>query len=163
MFKTPLAIVFFSLFSYTCFAQSKLEIGKAVQSDYLITADTSVLRKSLQATLADGTTINKLFIVSENQFHYLIGEGTYKNYYKMIAVALQYDIVTRTYYAVKGMGHVTCASAACNSCNAFKENGRIIGCQCREKSTISNQCNFTKKELSLFYSTYVRMLSQKNK
>lgn len=161
MLKTSSAILFFSLISFITTAQTKLEIGKAVQSDYVITADTAVLRKSLQATLADGTQIHKLFIASENQFHYLIGEGIYKNYYKMIAVSLQYDIMTRTYYIVKGMGHVTCASAACNACNAFKENGRIIGCQCREKSTISNQCNYTNKELSLFYSTYIRMLNQK--
>lgn len=144
-------------------AQTKTEIGKAVQNNYLITADTAVLRKALQATLADGTVIQHMHIESQNQFHYLVGEGMYKNFRKMIAVSLQYDITTRTYYATKGLSHVTCTSAACNTCNAFKENGKIIGCHCTEKSTISNQCNFTFKETSLFYSTFLRMMSQKNK
>jgi hypothetical protein len=134
----------------------QFEIGKATDNGYIITADTIVLVKAINSTLNDGTIIKKLHIESVGAHHYLVAEGTYKNYSKFIAMVLNYNISTRTYYAIKGNGYVTCASAACQKCSLFKENGRIIGCMCAEKSTISNQCNFTNKPTSAFYLNIVR-------
>ncbi len=141
--------------STTTFGQ-QFEIGKATNSGYNITADTIVLIKAINRTLNDGTVINKLRIESVGAHHYLIAEGTYKNYSKLIAFVLSYDISTRTYFAKQNDGYVTCASAACLQCSMFKENGRIIGCKCAEKSTISNQCNFTYKPISVFYQNIIR-------
>lgn len=142
-------------------AQNKIEIGKANYNQYIITADTALLKKSMQIALGDGSIIERLQIESEGKFHYLVGTGTCKGYAKIMAVSLSYDIASRTWYAAKGNGHVTCASAACKDCKPFKENGQIIGCHCTDFGTVSNHCNFTKKEMSLFYSTYLRLLSQK--
>jgi hypothetical protein len=143
-------------------AQNKIEIGKASHNQYIITADTTLLKKSMQIALGDASIIERLQIESEGKFHYLVGIGTCKGYAKIMAVALSYDIISRTWYAVKGSGHVTCASAACKDCKPFKENGKIIGCHCTDLGTVSNQCNFTKKEMSLFYSTYARLTLQRN-
>lgn len=149
-----LLIIFLLCFSNQQATPGKIEIGKAVQNGYQITADTAVLTKALQRTLGDGTVITSMHIESVNAHHYLVGEGTYKTFYKMIGVILTYDINTRTYYAQANDGYVSCTSAACESCRTFKENGRIIGCKCDEKSTISNQCNFTSKPQSRFYFNY---------
>jgi hypothetical protein len=134
----------------------QVEIGKATNNGYIITADTIMLVKAINRTLNDGTIIHNLHIESVGAHHYLVAEGTYKNYSKLIAMVLNYNISTRTYFAIKGNGYVTCASAACLKCSLFKENGRIIGCKCAEKSTISNQCNFTNKPTSAFYLNIVR-------
>lgn len=141
--------------SFTTFSQ-QFEIGKATDSGFNITADTVLLVKAINRTLNDGTIINNLRIESVGAHHYLIAEGTYKNYSKLIAFVLSYNISTRTYFAKQNDGYVTCASAACLQCSMFKENGRIIGCKCAEKSTISNQCNFTNKPTSIFYQNIIR-------
>lgn len=141
--------------SFTTFSQ-QFEIGKATDSGYYITADTVLLIKAINRTLNDGTVINNLRIESFGAHHYLIAEGAYKNYSKYIAFVLSYNITTRTYFAKQNDGYVTCASAACLHCSMFKENGRIIGCKCAEKSTISNQCNFTYKPTSAFYQNIIR-------
>ena len=134
----------------------QFEIGKATNNCYIITADTALLVKAINRTLNDGTIIQNLLIESVGANHYLVAEGTYKNYSKLIAMVLTYNISTRTYFASQGNGYVTCASAACLKCSLFKENGRIIGCKCAEKSTISNQCNFTNKPTSAFYLNIIR-------
>ena len=134
----------------------QFEIGKATDNSYTITADTALLVKAITRTLNDGTVINNLRIESVGAHHYLIAEGTYKNYSKLIALVLTYNISTRTYFAKQNDGYVTCASAACLQCSLFKENGRIIGCKCAEKATISNQCNFTHKPTSAFYLNIIR-------
>lgn len=141
--------------SFTTFSQ-QFEIGKATDSGYYITADTVLLIKAINRTLNDGTVINNLRIESFGAHHYLIAEGAYKNYSKYIAFVLSYNITTRTYFAKQNDGYVTCASAACLHCSMFKENGRIVGCKCAEKSTISNQCNFTYKPTSAFYQNIIR-------
>jgi hypothetical protein len=141
--------------SFTTFSQ-QFEIGKATDSGYYITADTVLLIKAINRTLNDGTVINNLRIESFGAHHYLIAEGAYKNYSKYIAFVLSYNITTRTYFAKQNDGYVTCASAACLHCSMFKENGRIVGCKCAEKSTISNQCNFTYKPISAFYQNIIR-------
>ena len=134
----------------------QFEIGKATDNGYIITADTIVLVKAINSTLNDGTIIKNLHIESVGAHHYLVAEGIYKNYSKLIAIVLNYNISTRTYFASQGNGYVTCASAACLQCSLFKENGRIVGCKCAEKSTISNQCNFTNKSTSAFYLNIIR-------
>lgn len=134
----------------------QFEIGKATDNSYDITADTVVLIKAINRTLNDGTVINNLRIESVGAHHYLIAEGTYKNYSKLVAFVLSYNIANRTFFAKQNDGYVTCASAACLQCSLFKENGRIIGCKCAEKSTISNQCNFTHKLNSAFYLNIIR-------
>lgn len=141
--------------SFTTFSQ-QFEIGKATDSGYYITADTVLLIKAINRTFNDGTVINNLRIESFGAHHYLIAEGAYKNYSKYIAFVLSYNITTRTYFAKQNDGYVTCASAACLHCSMFKENGRIVGCKCAEKSTISNQCNFTYKPTSAFYQNIIR-------
>jgi hypothetical protein len=159
----------FMLLVTLCAMQLKaqqFEIGKASDKENTITADSLILAKAISRSLGDGTVITTLRIESKNSGHYLIAEGTYKNFKKIAAFELTYNINNRTYYAQKGNKHFTCASAACDSCSIFKENGKIVGCKCAEKSTISNQCNFTRFEESMFYMNLVRakqMLQNKNK
>ncbi|MBP9187173.1 MAG: hypothetical protein KBG11_08765 [Bacteroidia bacterium] len=153
-FKSLVLVVFFGLI-FNVKAQ-QFEIGKATDAGYSITADTAILAKAIKRTLGDGTIINSLRIESVGAHHYLVAEGTYKIFSKLIAMQLVYNIGTRTYYAKQDGGYVTCASAACLNCSLFKENGKIIGCKCSEKSTISNQCNFTFKATSAFYLNIIR-------
>ncbi len=143
------------------YSQNKIEIGKVVNSAYIITSDTTILRKALQRTLGDGTQIMSLRIESVQAYHYLIGSGIYKGHSKLIAVQLQYDIMSRSFFAAPLLPHVTCSSAACNDCKPFKENGKIIGCKCEEKSTVSNQCNYNTIEQSLFYDNVKRYQDMK--
>jgi hypothetical protein len=151
-------ILFISSFIY---AQDKIEIGKTIGNEYLISADTSILRKAMQRTLGDGTQFFEFRIESVNAFHYLIGVGMLKGHYKMMAAQLQYDMKTRSFFAAPLLPHVTCSSAACENCKPFKENGKIIGCKCEEKLTVSNQCNFNLVEQSLFYDNVKRYLEMK--
>ncbi len=146
---------------FTMAAQAPIEIGKAENGKYIITADTAVLRKAIEQTLGDATRINNLFIESVNKWHYLMATGTQKNYTKTIAIELMYDINTRTYYAKEGLAHKTCASAGCNQCEPFKENGNIIGCHCKEQGTVSNECNFKTEIKSPFYYQLNRYLKMK--
>lgn len=139
-----------------CRAQ-QIEIGKAVDNNIIITIDTLVIQKAMQRTLGDGTAISRLHIESVAAHHYLIGEGVLRGINKYMGVALTYNINTRTYFTEKdGGAYVTCTSAACVNCSMFKENGKIIGCKCAEKSTISNQCNFYQQATSNFYDNIIR-------
>jgi hypothetical protein len=150
-------ILFFSLSLY---AQKQIEIGKMRDGNYVITADTIVLRKALQSTLGDATEIKEMHIESVQKWHYLIASGVQRHYTKTIAVELFYDIATQTYFAMEGLAHKTCASAGCSSCEPFKENGNIVGCHCKTEGSISNECNFKTVKNSLFHyqmSRYLRM------
>lgn len=151
-----LAITLVFMFSLMVCKAQQQEIGKATDLGFVITADTSWLHKAISRTIPGGLEVTKMYIESVGAYHYLIAEGKYRNFNKTAAMVLKYDIMTRTYYAVNGNGYVTCTSAACSSCSLFKENGRIIGCKCAEKSTISNQCNFNQTENSLFFQNLVR-------
>ncbi len=148
-------VIVLALLYNTLHAQ-QIEIGKATDNGFIITADTNVLKKAIQNTLHDGTIINELSIHSFGKFHYLIANGTYKQFNKTTGIKLVYDINTRTFFIKQQDGYITCTSAACNNCSLFKESGKIIGCKCAEKSTISNQCNYTNVEESSFYQNYIR-------
>jgi hypothetical protein len=147
---------------FTIVSAQTIEIGKAQGSSYVITADTSLLRKAIQQTLADGTQIQTMHIESINQWHYLIAKGTQRNYFKTIAIELQYNINTRTYFAADGLGHKTCASAACGACVPFKENGKIVGCHCSEAKSVSNECTFKTEQVSGFYNQMKRYIKMKS-
>lgn len=162
--KTLLQLVCFGLllvYGNPSAAQTPIEVGKAVNDKYVITADTMVLRKALQSTLADGTVITTMNIESVGKWHYLIGIGTQRTYSKTIAVELQYDISTRSYFAITGLAHKTCASAGCGQCEPFKEKGNIIGCHCKTVGSVSNECNFKTVPNSPFYQQFSRYLKMK--
>lgn len=154
--KHIICLCCFWLLSQALFAQQKVEIGQANNHGNIITADTSVLRKAIQRTLSDGTQIDSMYILSSGAFHYLVARGTQRNLNKTVALQLRYDIMKRVYYAQEGDGYVTCTNAACDSCTLFREKGSIVGCHCAQKYTISNQCNFTRKEQSVFCINVIR-------
>ena len=135
---------------------SQFEIGKATNDTNLITADTAIINKAISRTIPGGMQVTQLRIESVGAYHYLIAQGIYRGMAKTAAMVLRYNISTRVYYAQQADGYVTCTSAACLNCTMFKENGRVIGCKCEEKSTISNQCNFTKVDTSAFYQNLLR-------
>jgi hypothetical protein len=162
MKKTLPLLLLFTSFITISYAQTSIEIGRSTGSSYVITADTPALRKALQQTLADGTIIQSMHIESINKWHYLVASGTQKKYYKTISVELTYDINTGTYSAIEGMGHRTCASAACETCTPFKENGQIIGCRCASVKSVSNECTFKAEQTSLFVSHLRRYLKLKS-
>ncbi|TAE87202.1 MAG: hypothetical protein EAY81_04425 [Bacteroidetes bacterium] len=141
---------------YSSAQAQQIEIGKATDETLIITADTGVLKKAIHNMLHDGTSIQELSIQSFAQFHYLVATGTNQQFKKIVAIQLTYDIQTRLFYAPKQGSYVTCTSAACNNCSLFKESGKIIGCKCAEKSTISNQCNYTNIAQGTFYQHYMR-------
>jgi hypothetical protein len=147
---TLLCIAFRSAYS------QQIEIGMATNQQNNITSDTAILQKAISRTIPGGLQITQLRIESVGTFHYLIAQGRYRGMAKTAAMVLRYNIYTRVYYAQQGDGYVSCTSAACLNCTMFKENGRVIGCKCEEKSTISNQCNFTKVDTSAFYQNLVR-------
>lgn len=146
----------FGLIWAECVVGQQLTIAKAVGNEINITEDTAVLSKALTLTVKDGSRFDTLYVISHQKRHYLVGIGTYRNMQKTIAVELFYHIQTRTYQAKTGLGYVTCTSAACSTCDLFLEHGKIIGCKCSEKSTISNQCNFTQVQTADFYRSIVR-------
>lgn len=156
--KKHVTLISFLLLSLFASAQQPLEIGKVIHEQYVITADTTFLRKALQQTLGDGTQISNMHIESVNQWHYLVGTGTLHNYAKTIAVELIYNIATRTFSVKPGMAHKTCASAGCGFCEPFKERGNIIGCHCKEQGTVSNECNFKVFPKSTFYTKLKRYI-----
>lgn len=154
--KRSLLLCFsFIVLSIQVFAQ-QFEIGKANDRENILTADTALLIKAITRTLNDGTVIQRLHIESKNSYHYLVAEGVNKTMKKIAAFILSYNINGRTYFAEKDLGYYTCASAACNSCSLFKEDGKINGCKCAEKATVSNECNFTRVEQSAFYMNIIR-------
>lgn len=143
------------ILSATVSAQ-QFEIGKASDHENVITADTTLLVKAIARTLNDGTVIQRLHIESKNTHHYLVAEGVNKNMKKIAAFTLSYNINQRTYSAEKDLGYFTCVSAACTDCSIFKEDGKINGCKCAEKATVSNECNFTRIAQSAFYMNIIR-------
>jgi len=160
--KQLLLALFLSPLFTAIYAQTTIEIGKAQGNTYVITADTMLLRKAIQQTMADGTQIQSMHIESINQWHYLIAKGVQRGYFKTIAIQLQYNINTRTYLAAEGLGHKTCASAACESCSPFKENGQIIGCRCAEVKSVSNECTFKSEQVSAFFNQLKRYIKMKS-
>lgn len=153
--RVILVLALLGLATSSAYSQ-QIEIGIATNQQNDITADTALLHKAISRTIPGGLQVTQFRIESVGAFHYLIAQGTYRGMAKTAAMVLRYNISTRTYYAQQGDGYVTCTSAACLNCSLFKENGRVIGCKCLEKSTISNQCNFTKNETSTFYQNIVR-------
>lgn len=160
MIKRLLFLLVFST-SQFLMAQSPIEVGKAANGNYIITADTAILKKALQSTLADATVITEMHIESVGKWHYLIARGVQKTYSKTIAVELSYDINKQTYFAVDGLAHKTCASAGCTNCEPFKEKGNIIGCHCKEVNSVSNECNFKTVTNSPFYYQLGRYIKMK--
>jgi hypothetical protein len=142
---------------------AQILIGKAEAGRYEITCDTLLLRKALQRTLGDGTTLKDFSIRSEGSYHYLVATGINKGMPKLIAASIQYNIRERAFYTIPGGGQVTCASAACNACTPFTEKGRIIGCHCAETATVSNHCNFTSVMQGTFHQNLQRAISMKSR
>jgi hypothetical protein len=150
------------LFPFICFAQSPpIEIGKSVNGGCLISADSSILFKAIRQTLKDGSVMTEMHIESNNKWHYLVASGMQKKYTKTIAIEIWYEPNNHTFYAIDGLAHKTCASAGCNDCKLFKENGNIIGCLCKSSGTVSNGCNYKVEPKSVFYYQLKHVLSLK--
>lgn len=139
-------------------AQSPLEVGRATDLNNVISIDTTLLAKAFSKTIMGGYQPDSFYILSQGPHHYLIATGTYRKLRKTAAMVLRYDMSSRIYLVHPGDGYVTCTNAACLTCTLFKENGRIVGCKCQERSTISNQCNFFKAETSSFYTHLWRLV-----
>lgn len=142
-------------------AQNPIEIGKVVNKQYTLTIDTTIARKALESVLNDGTMIRSMHIESINRWHYLIAEGMHAGHAKLIAIELSYNLATQSFWANEDAGHSTCAAASCNQCVPFKENGKIIGCHCIDKQTLSNECTYKYIAKSSFYKQLVHYRSVK--
>lgn len=154
--KKSLHIIIQTIIAIFCLsqamAQDPIVVGKIDAEEPVITIDTAKIAKAMKRTFADGTIVDSMYIESDKGVHYLVGWGWRSGYRKIIAIQLVYNMGSRTFSLIQGMGHVTCASAACNSCKPLKENGIIIACHCLEKQTVSNQCHFTRVPQSMFYT-----------
>jgi hypothetical protein len=139
-------------------AQERIPIARMVGETVEITTDTTKLAKALKRTLADGTIITNVYVISEKGVSYLVGTGTKSGYQKLVAAQLGYDMATRIYYASPENAHVVCASAACNECIPLKENGLIIACLCRDNHTASNHCSFSRGPKGSFYQSLSHFL-----
>jgi|GEM_PF-2507270 hypothetical protein len=158
LFGKHIALLLMAAFALSQFAQAqqakseRIPLGFKTDEYIQITADTSKLARALRRTLADGTTIYHVNIISQSGNHYLVGQGMKMNHKKIVAVQIEYDISTRMFYAVDHLPHYTCSAAACDDCELFLESGKIIGCHCPEMQTVSNQCTFKHTDISTFYS-----------
>jgi hypothetical protein len=143
--------------------QTKIEripIGTKTDDYIQITADTSRLAKALRRSLADGTAIYDVTIISNSGHHYLVGYGIKMYYKKIIAVPLEYDMASRQFFAIDNVSHYTCSAAACDDCELFLENGKLIGCHCPEQQSVSNHCTYKRVEVSPFFqhlSQFIRV------
>lgn len=156
LFGKQLVLLLMIAFSHFAQAQQakseRIPLGFKTDEYIQIKADTSKLARALRRTLADGTVIYHVSIISQSGYHYLVGQGIKMNHKKIIAVQIEYDIATRMFYAVDHLPHYTCSAAACEDCELFLEGGKIIGCHCPEMQTVSNQCTFKHTDMSTFYS-----------
>jgi hypothetical protein len=144
---------------YLCAHAQRIEIAAVKASETNITIDTSKLTTAIHRSMADGTRIQSFAIQSEGSQSYLVCYGIQRNFKRMVAFSLKYDMRTRIYYIDEtAVSTDACTAAACNDCTFFKENGKIRGCKCSEKSTISNQCNYTFIPASGLYLHLVKLL-----
>ncbi|MFN4973485.1 MAG: hypothetical protein ACK45I_11430 [Bacteroidota bacterium] len=141
---------------------ARIALGFKTDEYIQLTADTAKLAKALRRTLADGTVIYNVSIISQSGNHYLVGQGIKMYHKKIIAVEIEYDIANRTFYAVDHVPHYTCSAAACEDCELFLESGKIIGCHCPEMQTVSNQCTYKHTDISTFFSHLSQFIRVRN-
>jgi hypothetical protein len=162
--KTIFTLILTMVGNLLLHAQQPIIIAATKGDVVEIIADTTIIKKAMKRTLADGTNIERVSIIETNQSAYLVGEGRKQNYFKMIVVELKYDMQSRNYSITQEMHHYSCASAACSDCKPHFEAGKMIACICREQMTASNQCSFGKGDRGLFFqsmSHFVRINSSK--
>ncbi len=157
-FKKYLLFISFSmLLSSFSFAQKSIEIAKFENGNPTLNnnLDSSCI-KAFERTFRDGTKVIGLKVEKIGNNYFLLADCNYKNYKRKAAINIeqQGDLLILKEDALMKI----CSAVACQTCNFFIENNKIIACKCEQTGTISNHCHYKSTLTNIFFQNLQRAI-----
>ncbi|NDC29798.1 MAG: hypothetical protein EBZ58_02420 [Bacteroidetes bacterium] len=152
-----ISIIIFLLFSVHLHAQKNIEIGQLENG--IISMKQNMLgpaTKALEWTFRDGTKVQELKIEQIGNGYFLIAVCNYMNYKRNAAINL--DVQGNLFVMNEDAMLKICSAVACQTCNFFVENNKIIACKCEQTGSISNHCHYKSSMASAFIQNLQRAM-----
>lgn len=112
-------------------------------------------------SFTDGRKYDTAFIEKLGQVKYLVILGSKSNIKSRSAVSIL--IIDNTVNITTNSEMKTCSNGACNDCQFFIENSKVVACKCNDNGSISNNCSFRNNDGAFFYSVVSKIFeSTKN-
>ena len=126
MIRSYLLILFFLIASKQAFCQ-QIAIGTINLNDKIEMNDKSkrALKVAYLRTFGDGRKLDTFYIDKVGQVKYLILLGSKVNVKSKSAVSI--SIINNTVHLNVNSEMKTCSNGACNECNFFTENNKVVG------------------------------------
>ena len=151
--------MFFLIASKEIFCQ-QIAIGSINLNDKIEMNEKSkrALKVAYLRTFADGRKLDTFYIDKVGQIKYLILLGTKGNVNSKSAVSI--SIVNNTVHLNSNSEMKTCSNGACNECNFFTENNKVVACKCESNGSISNHCTYKINDGNYFYTLVKKIMEE---
>lgn len=152
-----LFFISFTLISVHLYAQKNIEIGQLENGIISIKQNMQVpIDKALEWTFRDGTKVQELKIEQIGNGYFLLAVCNYMNYKRNAAINL--DLQGNFFLLNEDAMLKICSAVACQTCNFFIENNKIIACKCEQTGSISNHCHYKSSMASTFIQNLQRAI-----
>lgn len=138
-------------------AQKSYEIGQLENGIIAIKQNMlSPATKALEWTFRDGTKVQELKIEQIGNAYFLVALCNYMNYKRSAAINL--ELQGSVFLLNEDALLKICSAVACQTCNFFTENNKIIACKCEQTGSISNHCHYKSSPASTFLQNLQRAI-----
>jgi hypothetical protein len=100
--------------------------------------------------------VQELKIEQIGNSYFLIAVCNYMNYKRNAAINL--DVQGNLFLMNEDAMLKICSAVACQTCNFFTENNKIIACKCEQTGSISNHCHYKSSMATTFLQNLQRAL-----
>lgn len=154
-----LAIILFLLFSKIVFAQ-QVAIGTIDSEDKMEFSEKGkrAIKIAYLRSFTDGRKFDTAFIEKLGQLKYLVILGSKNEVKSRSAVSIL--IINNTVNIATNTEMKTCSNGACNECQFFIENSKVVACKCEDNGSISNNCSFKANDGAFFYALVKKILAE---
>ena len=152
-----LYFISFLLLSTHLHAQKSTEIG--LLENGIISVKQNMLAPSIKAlewTFRDGTKVQELKIEQIGNGYFLVATCNYMNYKRNAAINL--ELQGNIFFLNDDAMLKVCSAVACQTCNFFIENNKIIACKCEQTGSISNHCHYKSAMATTFIQNLQRAI-----
>ena len=155
-----LLLIFLFLFVFKITFCQHIAIGTINNNNQLELNEKSkrAIKIAYLRSFIDGRKLDSVFIDKIGQVKYLILLGSKINVKSKSAISI--SIVNNTIHLNANSEMKTCSNGACNYCDFFTENNKVVACKCEANGSISNHCSYKTNDGNYFYTLVSKIINE---
>jgi hypothetical protein len=156
--KVTLLIFFILVFKFVFCQQIAIGTINNLNKLELNNKSKRALKIAYLRSFVDGRKLDSIYIDKIGEVKYLILLGSKTNVKSKTAISI--SIINNTVNLNANTEMKTCSNGACNDCEFFTENNKVVACKCNNDGTISNSCNFKVNDGKYFYTLVAKLITE---